>query len=76
MGVNLKNIELGEVQPQCDECGVCLCWSIDEIEYLKWKGFWDKWTCRDCNPNYKGAYQEYQNKNKPFQDVETILNGG
>jgi len=67
MGVNLKNIELGEVQPQCSECGICLCWSIDEMEYLQWKGFWDDWTCRDCNPNYKGAYEKYQLTHKPFE---------
>jgi hypothetical protein len=76
MGVNFKDIDIGHITPQCSDCGVCLCWGIDEIEYLKWKGFWDNWTCRDCNPNYKGAYQEYQNKNKPFQEVEAILNGG
>ncbi len=73
MAVNLKNILIGEIQPCCNDCGVGLCWSIDEIEYLKWKGFWDSWTCRDCNPNYKGAYKEYQNNNQPFGDIESIL---
>lgn len=66
MGVNLKNIELGEVIPQCESCGVMLCWSIDKFEYWEWKGFWDEWECRDCNPNYKGAYEKYKSNNKPF----------
>lgn len=65
MGIQLK--EFGEAQPICNECGVALCWSIDEIEYLKWKGFWDEWRCRDCNENYKGAFEEYKLKHKPFE---------
>jgi hypothetical protein len=69
MGVNLKNIDFGEVQPQCSDCGVALCWSIDEIEYLKYKSFWDKWCCRDCNPNYMGAYEKYKIEHKPFEDL-------
>lgn len=67
MGVNLKNLKLGEVQPQCNDCGVGLCWSIDEIEYYEWKGFWDNWTCEKCNPNYKGAFYRYQQEHKPFE---------
>lgn len=74
MGVNLKNICIGEVQPQCNDCGICLCWSIDEAEYIKWKGFWDEWRCRDCNPNYLNAYQEYQNNNEPFKELKELLN--
>jgi len=66
MGVSLKNLEFGEVQPICSDCGVALCWSVDSIEYLQWKGFWDDWTCRTCNPDYLGAYQTYQSQNKPF----------
>ncbi len=73
MGVNFKDIDIGQITPQCSECGVCLCWGIDEIEYIKWKSFWDNWTCRDCNINYKGAYQQYQNENKPFQEIQSIL---
>lgn len=45
MSVNLKHINTGEITPQCDNCGVCLCWGIDEMEYLEWKGFWDNWKC-------------------------------
>lgn len=60
MGVNLKNIDLGEVQPICSTCGVGLCWSIDVEEFIEWEGFWVDWTCSDCNPNYKGAYELYK----------------
>lgn len=64
MGVNFKNQEFGTVTPQCSCCGVCLCWDIDNNEYAIHQGFWDDWTCRDCNPNYEGAYKLYKGKNK------------
>lgn len=67
MGVNLKHINLGEIQPQCNDCGVALCWSIDLVEYIEWKGFWDEWCCRDCNPNYRNAYEEFKKNNNPFE---------
>ena len=56
--------QTGEIIPQCDECGVRLCWGIDEIEYQECKRFWDQWRCRDCNPNYKNAYQSYKQQYK------------
>lgn len=61
MGINIKNLDsLGSVTPQCNDCGICLCWDISEAEYLKWQGFWDEWKCQDCNPNYKGSYERYK----------------
>ena len=54
MGVIIK--DFGEVQPICNECGVCLCWSIDSDEYSTYKKFWDNWKCKECNPNYKNSY--------------------
>lgn len=35
MGVNLKNIDIGEVQPQCCECGICLCGAEKLFEKLR-----------------------------------------
>lgn len=58
MGVRIR--DFGEVQPQCSSCGVGLCWSIGIDEYNLHKGFWDDWCCRDCNPNYLGAYERYK----------------
>jgi len=58
MGVSIK--DFGEVQPRCNSCGVALCWSIDSEEYLDNKSFWDAWKCRDCNPDYEGAYKKYK----------------
>ncbi len=72
MGVSLVNLKYQEVQPMCSDCGVALCWCIGDLEYYEWKGFWDDWTCRSCNPNYKGAYEKYKLNNKPFQSF--ILN--
>lgn len=62
MGVTMR--PFGEVQPICSDCGVGLCWSIDEIEYKESKSFWDEWRCRDCNPDYKGAYKKWKAANK------------
>jgi len=59
MGVNFRKINVGEVQPQCSDCGIGLCWSIDIDEYNSYKEFWDNWCCQDCNPDYKGAYRKY-----------------
>lgn len=61
----------GEIKPVCSECGVYLCWSIDIYEYDQYKPFWDEWKCRDCNPEYKGAYDRYKQKIK--QDNERTI---
>ena len=68
MGVLLK--DFGEVQPICNDCGVALCWSVDEFEYLQWKDFWDNWTCKDCNINYKEAFKNYKLTHKPFDWID------
>jgi len=46
MGVIVK--PYGEVQPICNDCGIALCWSLDEFEYLERKDFWDNWKCEHC----------------------------
>ena len=69
MGINTSNSPLGSITPQCNSCGVCLCWDIDEVEYFMYKPFWDDWTCRDCNENYKGSYERYKQSHKPFDYV-------
>ncbi len=71
MGVKIK--EFGEVQPQCNDCGICLCWSIDESEYLEFKEFWDNWTCRDCNENYEGAYSKFKAQIKNIKVSENDI---
>lgn len=37
------------VTPICNECGIALCWDIDNHEYSLAKQFWDDWICQDCN---------------------------
>jgi len=51
MGVIKK--EFGEIQPICNDCGIALCWSIEEFEYNKNPKFWDNWCCKECNPDYR-----------------------
>lgn len=54
MGVMLKHSTLeGGVTPICNDCGVTLCWDISEEEYYQRKLFWDRWRCRECNPEYR-----------------------
>jgi len=61
MGALTNHIQIdGGVTPICSACGIALCWDISEDEYLENQDFWDEWTCRDCNPNYKGAYALYK----------------
>lgn len=50
---------LGGYTPICDQCGVSICWDISEFEYIENKAFWDKYCCKECNPNYKGALQRF-----------------
>ena len=71
MGINMK--EGGECQPICDCCGVSLCWSISDVDYLEYKGFWDVWKCRDCNPSYSGALEEYKKHNEPFKEIKEAI---
>jgi hypothetical protein len=56
--INASTLD-GGYTPMCSNCGVALCWDISEQEYEDGKGFWDDWTCKDCNPDYKGAYQRW-----------------
>lgn len=38
----------GWVKPICNDCGIALCWSLDEVQYIECKPFWDNWMCEDC----------------------------
>lgn len=39
----------GGVTPTCTECGLSLCWDIDQDEYDAARAFWDAWICECCN---------------------------
>ena len=52
----------GAVTPMCSECGVALCYDIPNEEYQEAKEFWDNWTCKECNPNYKGSLKKFKEK--------------
>jgi hypothetical protein len=65
MGIIIK--ELYECQPICNECGVACCWSIELEEYENYKEFWDNWTCKWCNPKYKGAYGRFKIEHQLFE---------
>jgi len=63
MGVVITNSTIpGSITPMCNDCGIALCWDVENSEYEEYKEFWDNWTCRDCNPNYSGAYERFKNK--------------
>lgn len=59
MGITIKF--LGEIQPICNDCGIALCWTIDEYEYNKYSEFWNNWKCEICDPNYKYIYKTLKN---------------
>jgi exodeoxyribonuclease V alpha subunit len=74
MGVCVVNSTYhGSVTPICSSCGVALCWDVENEEYEKHKEFWDNWTCRDCNPEYNGAYERFK-KNKETMEVKETEN--
>ena len=39
----------GAVTPICNQCGVFLCWDVEEGEAEQDRAFWDAWCCQDCN---------------------------
>lgn len=51
---------IGCVTPICDDCGVSLCWDLSDEEYSEAKGFWDEWTCRDCNDGESLSLKSWQ----------------
>lgn len=53
--ITLPSTIPGGLTPICNDCGITLCWDIDETTYQKEQAFWDGWRCEDCNPNAKGA---------------------
>jgi len=62
MGV-IKEDEFGYIYytPICEDCGIQLCWSIEEEVYNQQSEFWNQWKCKDCNPNYSGALKNFLN---------------
>lgn len=60
MGVNKKDIDLGYLIPQCDECGIVEYWTISIKEYETWRRFWDGWKCDECHPYPKDRYSRFK----------------
>ena len=52
MGVVSSQLE-GGFTPICDECGIKLCWDISTEDYLADTEFWENWTCKVCDPEYR-----------------------
>ena len=71
MGVIDSHTFPEDCTPICSNCGVCLCWDISSDDYWEDKDFWDNWTCRDCNPNYKHALRKYKLE-KLKVEIDTI----
>jgi len=65
----MSNEFLGGYDVYCGECGVKLCWSISEEEYLDHVEFWDNYSCEDCNPDATGAWLKANPERKPFRGV-------
>jgi len=39
----------GGLTPQCNDCGIFLCWDISQEDYQEAREFWDAWKCEVCN---------------------------
>jgi hypothetical protein len=59
---------LGCLTPICSECGVSLCWDIDESEYRADEHFWDAWICQTCNGGMPFNRQFFQSATQPNAD--------
>lgn len=58
MAVTYNNF-LGGYTPQCNHCGIRLCWDISEYEYEEDKDFWDDWICQECNDGTPMTRKQY-----------------
>lgn len=50
----------GALTPICNDCGVSLCWDIEETEALENEDFWDQWSCQDCNDGIRMSLQAWK----------------
>lgn len=46
----------GGKTPICSECGIALCFDIDDQEYEEMQDYWDAWRCEVCDPDVKGTW--------------------
>lgn len=49
----------GALTPICNDCGVSLCWDIEEGEALANEDFWNQWICQDCNGGKPMSLQDW-----------------
>ena len=54
----------GALTPICEECGVSLCWDIEETEALENEAFWDQWKCQDCNGGERMSLESWKATNR------------
>jgi hypothetical protein len=58
MGVTVRPGNI--YQPTCDECGIALCWCLEQYEYNIRMEYWDNWKCKDCDPEYFERWAQKQ----------------
>ena len=51
-------------QPICNDCGICLCFSISQEEYKRTKDFWEQWRCVYCDKYAIGSFARYLSTHK------------
>ena len=56
----------GALTPICEECGVSLCWDLEENEALENEGFWNQWKCQDCNDGERMSLEKWKAQSLPF----------
>jgi hypothetical protein len=50
--MGIIELDSGEYQAICGDCGVALCWTMSLYDYLEQKDYWDNWNCEKCDPEY------------------------
>lgn len=65
MGIHThKSTMPGGMTPICNDCGISLCWDVDESEAETNAEFWNQWVCRDCNGGTPMSFHVWQTQQR------------
>jgi hypothetical protein len=74
MGVVIQGGTMaGGVTPACNNCGIFLCWDLDEDEYREAQAFWDAWICEHCNGGVRISLQTWLAQHTPAVGTTTLM---
>lgn len=50
----------GGQTPICNDCGILLCWDLDDETATAQAAFWNAWRCETCDPHARGSRKRAQ----------------